>query len=53
VFSSAGRYSQSAPALFVGFVSTNPPVEIRVAWPTGATGVWALPKGATAFQVSA
>jgi hypothetical protein len=53
VFSNAGRYSQSSAARFVGFVSSNPPVEIRVAWPSGATGVWAVPAGVAAFQITA
>jgi hypothetical protein len=48
VHSAVGRYSQSAAASFVGYVTSNPPVKIRVRWPTGmVTEIPADPLGST------
>ena len=35
VSSAVGRYSQSTAGGFVGYVTDNPPIKIRVRWPAG------------------
>ncbi|HEY4989373.1 MAG TPA: CRTAC1 family protein, partial [Opitutaceae bacterium] len=39
VHAGSGYLSQSASACFFGYREGNPPVEIRVTWPTGSTSV--------------
>ena len=36
VYAGSGYYSQSAPACYFGYPETNPPIRIRIRWPTGA-----------------
>ncbi len=35
VYAGSGYYSQSSPACFFGYPEGNPPVKLRVRWPTG------------------
>jgi hypothetical protein len=37
VYSGSGYYSQSSPGLFFGHPASNPPVLVRVRWPSGKT----------------
>jgi hypothetical protein len=53
VYASAGRYSQSTAAGFIGYVSSNPPRHLRVDWPSGAMTEKAIPAGESAVEISA
>jgi hypothetical protein len=46
VASGSGYYSQSSAACFFGYPDSNPPKEVRVAWPGGATTTKAVAAGA-------
>jgi hypothetical protein len=43
VCAGSGYYSQSTPTCFFGYPEANPPVRIRVRWPSGATTEHAFP----------
>jgi hypothetical protein len=48
VCAGGGLYSQSASACYFGYPESNPPVRIRVRWPSGAVSESAAPSPGTA-----
>jgi hypothetical protein len=53
VYAGSGYYSQSSPACFFGYPSTNPPKRIRVRWPSGVTSEHDFPAGSAMLTLSA
>ncbi len=53
IYAGSGYYSQSAAACFFGYPDANPPVKIRVRWPSGASSEHAFPKGSTTLTLGA
>jgi hypothetical protein len=47
VYAGSGYYSQSSPACFFGYPAGNPPLTIRVRWPSGALTQQILAAGVT------
>ncbi len=45
VYAGSGYYSQSAPACYFGYPDGNPPIKIRVRWPSGLSSEHAFPAG--------
>jgi enediyne biosynthesis protein E4 len=53
VYAGSGYMSQSSSAVFFGFGPEDPPREIRVAWPNGASSVHRYPSGTIHLRVAA
>jgi hypothetical protein len=48
----SGYYSQSAAAAFFGYTEANPPKQLRIRWPSGATSAHLIPRDATTLAFS-
>jgi hypothetical protein len=48
----SGYYSQSSATAFFGWVNANPPLRIRVRWPSGAESVHPFSQGSPAIVLS-
>jgi hypothetical protein len=53
VYAGSGYYSQSSPACFFGYPSSNPPRRIRVRWPSGADSEHDFPARSTTLTLAA
>lgn len=47
----SGYFSQSTPAVFVGFVESNPPRNVSVRWPSGRMTTHPVPPGASVLEL--
>ncbi|HEY4301574.1 MAG TPA: FG-GAP-like repeat-containing protein [Candidatus Didemnitutus sp.] len=52
IHAGSGYYSQSSAACFFGYTEANPPREIRVRWPSGATMNYPFAAGSAAVVLS-
>jgi hypothetical protein len=52
VYAGSGYYSQSAAACFFGYPDANPPKQVRVRWPSGATTEHSVPPKSTALLIA-
>ena len=52
VYAGSGYYSQSAAACFFGYPDVNPPKQVRVRWPSGATTEHSVPPKSTALLIA-
>jgi hypothetical protein len=53
VYAGSGYYSESTAAAFFGYPEANPPKNIRVRWPSGATSEHAFPPNASTLTLAA
>ncbi len=53
VYAGSGYFSQSTGACFFGYLPVNPPRQIRVRWPSGATSTQPVPPQSTTIVVAA
>jgi hypothetical protein len=53
IYAGSGYYSQSTAACFFGYADANPPRQIRVRWPSGATTQHPFVAGSPALVLSA
>jgi hypothetical protein len=53
VYSGSGYYSQSAAACFFGYADSNPPLRIRVRWPSGTATAHEVPRRPRTLVLSA
>jgi hypothetical protein len=53
IYAGSGYYSQSTPASFFGFLDANPPMIIRVRWPSGVSSEYPVPSETNTLSFTA
>jgi hypothetical protein len=53
IHAGSGHYSQSAPSCFFGYVESNPPLQVRVRWPSGNVTIHPVPPGSVRLVLTA